>query len=81
MMLFGKGETIWWEWLFRVSEESFYRGSHLGFKGIAFASEGRRRDDNVLGGFILQPDAEVEACTHAYSFMASIRPPMVWRNM
>ena len=41
MILFGKGTLVWWEWgLFRISEESFFRGIHIGFKAVAFAAEG-----------------------------------------
>ncbi|WP_124726853.1 energy-coupling factor transporter transmembrane component T family protein [Staphylospora marina] len=41
MIMFGKGETVWWEWgWIRVSEESFYRGIHVGFRSMAFACLG-----------------------------------------
>ncbi|MEC0204250.1 energy-coupling factor transporter transmembrane component T [Paenibacillus lautus] len=84
MMLFGKGETIWWEWgLFRVSEESFYRGLHLGFKGIAFASEGLllvTTTSSVDLFYSLMQKLRL-APKYAYSFMASIRLlPMVWEE-
>ncbi|MBO8176326.1 MAG: energy-coupling factor transporter transmembrane protein EcfT [Bacillus sp. (in: Bacteria)] len=38
MMFFGKGETTWWKWgLIHITEESFYRGLHLGFRALTFA--------------------------------------------
>lgn len=84
MMLFGKGETIWWEWgLFKVSEESFYRGLHLGFKGIAFACEGLllvTTTSSVDLFYSLMQKLKL-APKYAYSFMASIRLlPMVWEE-
>ncbi|GAE07263.1 transmembrane component YkoC of energizing module of thiamin-regulated ECF transporter for HydroxyMethylPyrimidine [Paenibacillus sp. JCM 10914] len=84
MMLFGKGDTVWWEWgLFKVSEESFYRGLHLGFKGIAFASEGLllvTTTSSVDLFYSLMQKLRL-APKYAYSFMASIRLlPMVWEE-
>ncbi|NMO95674.1 energy-coupling factor transporter transmembrane component T family protein [Paenibacillus lemnae] len=84
MMLFGRGETIWWEWgLLRVSEESFYRGLHLGFKGIAFAAEGLlfvTTTSSVDLFYGLMQKLKL-APKFAYSFMASIRLlPMVWEE-
>ncbi|MFI2857901.1 energy-coupling factor transporter transmembrane component T family protein [Paenibacillus sp. JSM ZJ436] len=84
MMLFGKGEIIWWEWgLFKVSEESFYRGLHLGFKGIAFAAEGLlfvTTTSSVALFYGLMQKLKL-APKFAYSFMASIRLlPMVWEE-
>ncbi len=38
MIFFGKGETTWLTWgLVDITEESFFRGLHLGFRGICFA--------------------------------------------
>jgi energy-coupling factor transport system permease protein len=38
MMLFGKGETTWFQWgWIHITEESFYRGLHLGFRALTFA--------------------------------------------
>lgn len=84
MMLFGRGENIWWEWgLFRVSEESFYRGLHLGFKGITFAAEGLlfvTTTSSVDLFYGLMQKLRL-APKYAYSFMASIRLlPMVWEE-
>lgn len=37
MILFGKGEIIWWQWgIIKISEESFYKGLLLGFKSASF---------------------------------------------
>lgn len=84
MMLFGKGDTIWWQWgLFKISEESFYRGLHLGFKGIAFASEGLllvTTTSSVDLFYALMQKLKLRP-KYAYSFMASIRLlPMVWEE-
>lgn len=84
MMLFGRGEQIWWEWgLFRVSEESFYRGVHLGLKGIAFAAVGLlfvATTSSVDLFYALMQKMRL-ALKYAYSFMASIRlMPMVWEE-
>lgn len=84
MMLFGRGDIIWWEWgLFRVSEESFYRGLTLGFKGITFAAEGLlfvTTTSSVDLFYGLMQKLRL-APKYAYSFMASIRLlPMVWEE-
>ncbi|MEC0372474.1 energy-coupling factor transporter transmembrane component T family protein [Paenibacillus chibensis] len=84
MIFFGKGDTLWWHWgLLRITEESFYRGLHLGFRSIAFAAEGLlfvsttpsvRLFYALMQSFKLPP-------RFAYSFMASIRLlPMVWEE-
>lgn len=37
MILFGRGEIIWWQWgIIKISEESFYQGLLLGFKAASF---------------------------------------------
>ncbi|WP_058307651.1 energy-coupling factor transporter transmembrane component T family protein [Gracilibacillus massiliensis] len=37
MMFFGDGHTTWYQFgLIHITEESFYRGLHLGFRGILF---------------------------------------------
>ncbi|WP_106766838.1 energy-coupling factor transporter transmembrane component T family protein [Paenibacillus faecalis] len=84
MMLFGRGEDVWWQWgLFRVTEESFYRGLHLGFKGITFAAEGLlfvTTTSSVALFYGLMQKLKL-APKYAYSFMASIRLlPMVWEE-
>ncbi|WP_339323792.1 energy-coupling factor transporter transmembrane component T [Paenibacillus sp. FSL W8-0194] len=84
MILFGKGDTLWWQWgLFRISEESFYRGLHLGFRSIAFAAEGLlfvSTTPSVKLFYALMQNFRL-APRFAYSFMASIRLlPMVWEE-
>ncbi|OXM14817.1 energy-coupling factor transporter transmembrane component T family protein [Paenibacillus herberti] len=41
MMMFGTGETLWFQYGFiRITEESFYRGLHLGFRSLQVAAVG-----------------------------------------
>ncbi|MWV46863.1 energy-coupling factor transporter transmembrane protein EcfT [Paenibacillus sp. HJL G12] len=84
MILFGKGDTLWWQWgLVRITEESFYRGIHLGFRSIAFAAEGLlfvSTTPSVKLFYALMQSFRL-APRYAYSFMASIRLlPMVWEE-
>ncbi|MGN7360078.1 energy-coupling factor transporter transmembrane component T family protein [Paenibacillus sp. SAF-054] len=84
MILFGKGDTLWWQWgWMRVTEESFYRGMHLGFRSIAFAAEGLlfvTTTPSVRLFYALMQNFRL-APRFAYSFMASIRLlPMVWEE-
>ncbi|EOS58516.1 MULTISPECIES: energy-coupling factor transporter transmembrane component T family protein [Paenibacillus] len=85
MILFGKGTAIWWSWgLFRISEESFYRGIHIGFKAVAFAAEGLLfvlTTSSVALFYALMQQAKLPP-KYAYSFMASVRLlPMVWEEL
>ncbi len=84
MILFGKGTTLWWEWgLIRITEESFYRGVHIGFKSVTFASEGLLfvlTTSSVDMFYALMQKVKLPP-KYAYSFMASIRLlPMVWEE-
>lgn len=84
MVLFGKGDSLWWQWgLLRITEESFYRGMHLGFRSIAFAAEGLlfvSTTSSVRLFYALMQSFKL-APKFAYSFMASIRLlPMVWEE-
>ncbi|WP_435924316.1 energy-coupling factor transporter transmembrane component T family protein [Paenibacillus sp. DYY-L-2] len=84
MILFGQGETLWWKWgLIAVSEESFYRGLHIGLKSVTFASEGLLfvlTTPSVALFYALMQKAKLPP-KFAYSFMASIRLlPMVWEE-
>ncbi|GIO33800.1 cobalt ABC transporter permease [Paenibacillus albilobatus] len=84
MILFGKGDTLWWQWgMLRVTAESFYRGLHLGFRSIAFAAEGllfAGTTPSVKLFYALMQNFRL-APRFAYSFMASIRLlPMVWEE-
>lgn len=85
MILFGKGTEIWWAWgLFRISEESFFRGIHIGFKAVAFAAEGLLfvlTTPSVALFYALMQQAKLPP-KYAYSFMASVRLlPMVWEEL
>lgn len=84
MILFGKGDIVWWEWgLIRITEESFYRGLHIGFKSVTFAAEGLLfvlTTPSVTLFYALMQQAKLPP-KFAYSFMASVRLlPMVWEE-
>lgn len=84
MILFGKGDNIWWHWgIISISEESFFRGIHIGFKAISFASEGllfALTTPSVSLFYALMQKMKLPP-KYAYSFMASIRLlPMVWEE-
>ncbi|MBS4196240.1 energy-coupling factor transporter transmembrane component T family protein [Lederbergia citri] len=76
MMLFGKGETVWWSWgLIKISEESFNYGLLLGYKtacfgflGLAFVLTSRP----ILFFYALMQQFRLPS-KYAYSFIASIR--------
>ena len=83
MMLFGKGETIWWEWgCSGYRKKASTEGRIWALRELPLPRRVSRRDDNVLGGFILQPDAEVEACTQVCLQLHGFDPvtPMVWEE-
>ncbi|HEY1213413.1 MAG TPA: energy-coupling factor transporter transmembrane component T, partial [Bryobacteraceae bacterium] len=76
MMMFGNGETLWYRLGFiRITEESFYRGLHLGFRGLQVASVG------LLFSLTTRPVALFYAMMqqwniapkYAYSFLAALR--------
>lgn len=84
MALYGKGSTLWWEWgIFRVSEESFYRGIHLGFRALDYGLIGLifvltthpvRLFYSLMQQLRFPPQ-------YAYSFMAAIRLlPIIWEE-
>lgn len=85
MILFGKGDTLWWSWgLLRITEESFYRGIHIGFKSLSCAASG------LLFALTTKPTLLFYALMqrlrvppkYAYSFMASFRLlPMIWEEI
>ncbi len=85
MILFGKGETTWWSWgLFRITEESFYRGIHIGFKTLSCAATG------LLFALTTRPTLLFYAMMqqlrlppkYAYAFMASFRMlPILWEEL
>jgi len=76
MMLFGKGDTSWFQWgLIHISEESFFRGLHIGLKtvnmalmGLAFALT----TQPVALFYSLMQQAKLPP-KYAYSFMAALR--------
>lgn len=76
MIFFGRGDTIWYKWgLVQISEESFYRGIHLGFRALAFAILGMifaLTTKPVLLFYSLMQQLRVPP-KYAYSFLASIR--------
>lgn len=76
MILFGKGETVWWSWgLIKISEESFYRGLMLGFKILSFGALGMAftlTTKPILLFYSLMRQFRL-APKYAYSFIASIR--------
>ncbi|WP_282941092.1 energy-coupling factor transporter transmembrane component T [Paenibacillus sp. RC67] len=76
MMLFGKGDTTWLHWgLIRITEESFYRGLHIGLKTVNMALAG------LTFALTTRPVALfyslMQQCKlppkYAYSFMAALR--------
>lgn len=76
MILFGKGSEIWWSLgPISISEESFYRGLHVGFRSIAFGSQGLMfvLTTSSTGLFYALMQRIKLSPKYAYSFMASIR--------
>ncbi|MDP4550750.1 energy-coupling factor transporter transmembrane component T [Alkalihalobacillus macyae] len=82
MMFFGQGSTTWWKWgLIHITEESFYRGLHIGFRVLNFALLGllfalTTRPVYLFYSLIQQLRVPPR---FAYSFMAAVRilPVMV----
>ncbi|MCP3740115.1 energy-coupling factor transporter transmembrane component T family protein [Rossellomorea sp. BNER] len=76
MILFGKGETTWFKWgLIHITEESFYRGIHLGFRAFIFATLGltfalTTRPVQLFYSLMQQVRLKPK---YAYSFMAGLR--------
>ena len=76
MMMFGNGETQWVHLgIIRITEESFYRGIHLGLRGMQVAAVG------LLFSLTTRPVALFYAMMqqwkvapkYAYSFLAALR--------
>ncbi|MDF2669595.1 MAG: transporter permease [Paenibacillus sp.] len=82
MMFYGLGDNTWFQWgLIRISEESFYRGLHIGFKSLHFALIGlifalTTKPVNLFYSLMQQVRLPAK---YAYSFMAALRllPMMV----
>jgi energy-coupling factor transport system permease protein len=76
MIFFGKGETTWFKWgLIHITEESFYRGIHLGFRALVFAMLGLTFSLTTRPVFLfysLMQQLKLKP-KYAYSFMAGIR--------
>jgi len=76
MMFFGKGETEWFRWgLVNITEESFYRGLHLGFRALSMAAAGllfglTTRPVNLFYSLMQQGRLPPQ---YAYSFLAAMR--------
>ncbi|MFD0589659.1 energy-coupling factor transporter transmembrane component T family protein [Paenibacillus sp. GCM10027627] len=76
MMMFGTGSTTWFRYgLIHITEESFYRGLHLGFRALNMAAAG------LLFGLTTRPVALFYSLMqqwrlspkYAYSFLAAMR--------
>jgi energy-coupling factor transport system permease protein len=76
MILFGKGETTLLKWgIVHLTEESLYRGLHLGFRALAFAMMGITfvlTTKPVQLFYSLMQQLKLQP-KYAYSFMAAIR--------
>jgi energy-coupling factor transport system permease protein len=76
MMFFGEGETTWVRWgLLHITEESFYRGLHIGFRALNFAALGlmfalTTRPVRLFYSLMQQLRLPPK---FSYSFMAAIR--------
>jgi energy-coupling factor transport system permease protein len=76
MMFFGKGTTTWFQWgLIHITEESFFRGVHLGFRALNFALLGllfALTTRPALLFYSLMQQWKLSP-KYAYSFMAALR--------
>lgn len=76
MILFGKGDVIWVKWgLIEISEESFYRGIHIGFRAFVFALLGllfTLSTRPVMLFYSMMQQLKLKP-KYAYSFMAGFR--------
>lgn len=84
LMLFGRGETIWWQWgLVKISEESFHHGLLVGFKTVSFGALGllfALTTKPILLFYSMMQQFRLPP-KYAYSFIASIRIfPLVWED-
>lgn len=76
MMFFGQGTTTWWKWgIVHITEESFFRGLHIGFRALNFALLGllfalTTRPVFLFYSLIQQLKVPPR---FAYSFMAAVR--------
>ncbi|MFC4322113.1 energy-coupling factor transporter transmembrane component T family protein [Litchfieldia salsa] len=76
MILFGKGEISWFKWgLIHITQESFFRGIHIGFRAIIFAALGLTFALTTRPVFLfysLMQQLKLKP-KYAYSFMAGMR--------
>ncbi len=76
MIMFGKGETLWWQWgPVIISRESFFRGMHVGFRAFSFGLIGllfALTTRPVLLFYSMMQQLKLPP-RYAYSFMASLR--------
>lgn len=76
MIFFGKGDTTWFKWgLVHISEESFFRGIHLGLRALVFATLGLTFALTTRPVFLLyslMQQLKVKP-KYAYSFLAGLR--------
>jgi energy-coupling factor transport system permease protein len=76
MIFFGQGQTTWLKWgLLHITEESFYRGVHLGFRALNFAALGllfALTTRPVFLFYSLMQQLKLPP-KFAYSFMAAFR--------
>jgi energy-coupling factor transport system permease protein len=76
MIMFGKGSTIIFEWaLVKISEESFFRGVHIGFRALVFASISllfALTTRPVMLFYSLMQQLKINP-KYAYAFMAALR--------
>lgn len=76
MVLFGQGETLWWQWgPIDISRESFFRGLHVAFRALCFGMIGllfALTTRPVLLFYALMQQLKLPA-RYAYGFMASLR--------
>ncbi len=76
MILFGEGQTTWFQFgLIHVTEESFYRGLHLGMRSMIFGLLGllfALTTRPVLLFYSLMQQFKLKP-KFAYSFMAAVR--------
>ncbi|QTN00645.1 energy-coupling factor transporter transmembrane protein EcfT [Sediminibacillus dalangtanensis] len=76
MIFFGKGEETWFEWgLVHITEESFFRGLHIGVRGLIFAVLGvvfALTTRPVYLFYSLMQQLKLRP-KYAYSFMAAVQ--------
>ncbi|NBI28510.1 energy-coupling factor transporter transmembrane component T family protein [Chengkuizengella marina] len=76
MIFFGKGDTTWFKWgLIHITEESFFRGIHLGLRALTFAGLGitfALTTRPVYLFYSLMQQMKLPP-RYAYSFMAGLR--------